>query len=173
MEKVREILTPYLEKNDMYIWNMEMKKEGKDLVLRVYADRNEGYISTDDCEVLSNFLSDELDRLDPIEGEYMLEISSPGMDRELVTPEHFERYMGEMVDVSLKDFLKEGYLKGQNMVEGKLLSASDGEVSVSVLVDKKSANRKPGAKIGKNSLEEITFSFKRDDIKCVRLAVIF
>ena len=56
-------------------------------------------MDTDDCEKVSRFLSEKLDELDPIEQNYYLEVSSPGMDRELLTPKHFEKFTGKLVEV--------------------------------------------------------------------------
>ena len=59
------------------------------------------YISTEDCEKVSRFLSEKLDEADPIEQNYYLEVSSPGMDRPLIRPEHYARYVGEEVEIRL------------------------------------------------------------------------
>ena len=101
-EQVREMLADYLPENGYELWNAEYVKEGKDCYLRVYIDKvsNSG-IGTDDCEKVSKFLSEALDKSDPIETGYYLVVSSPGMDRPLLTPEHFKRYRGTPVDVSL------------------------------------------------------------------------
>ena len=127
VEKVTEILTPVLE--DLVIWDIEMAKEGKNLYLRVYIDRepsdepeaetgeehaNEGEehategeaptpqgIGIEDCERISRHLSAVLDELDPITDPYMLEVSSPGLTRALKTPAHFARFIGHDVDVTL------------------------------------------------------------------------
>ena len=58
-------------------------------------------MGTEDCEKVSRYLSEQLDREDPVEQNYYLEVSSPGMDRALVNPEHYRRFCGEDV---LKDF---------------------------------------------------------------------
>ena len=85
---VEEIAAPFLEENGLELYHTEFLKEGRDWFLRVYIDKKEGqeeeYVSTDDCEKVSRFLSDELDRIDPIEQNYYLEVSSPGLDRELL-----------------------------------------------------------------------------------------
>lgn len=106
VEKVIEILTPALE--DLIIWDVEMVKEGKNLYLRVYIDREPSEapdvrsgIGIEDCERISRHLSGVLDELDPITEPYMLEVSSPGVTRTLKTPEHFDRYLGHDIDVSL------------------------------------------------------------------------
>jgi ribosome maturation factor RimP len=69
-------------------------------VLRVYID-NEVGIVIDDCSRVSHQLSGVLDVEDPIPGNYQLEISSPGMDRPLFTPAHFQRFRGSLVRLQL------------------------------------------------------------------------
>lgn len=99
---VEEILSDFLSENGFELYNTEFQKEGKDWFLRVFIDRTDGeYISTDDCELVSRYLSERLDEDDPIEQNYYLEVSSPGMDRPLITLAHYERYVGELVDVKL------------------------------------------------------------------------
>ena len=110
-EIVEEITADFLAEKGLELYNSEFVKEGKDWVLRVYIDRlpkedadgnvEEEYVSTDDCEGVSRFLSSELDRLDPIEQNYYLEVSSPGLDRALIKEKDFIRFSGRMVDISL------------------------------------------------------------------------
>jgi ribosome maturation factor RimP len=109
-ETVEEILSVYLFENGYELYNTEYVKEGKDWFLSVFIDKtpNDGSddrktsgISTDDCEKVSKYLSAELDRLDPIEHNYYLEVSSPGMDRELKKDSDFARFTGENVILKL------------------------------------------------------------------------
>jgi len=72
----------------------------KDWYLRVFIDK-EGGIELDDCQELSGRLGDILDEKDVIKGAYMLEVSSPGLDRELKKEKDFRREQGKKVDVSL------------------------------------------------------------------------
>ena len=95
------MLADYLPENGYELWNVEYVKEGSDFYLRVYIDTLGGGIGTDDCERVSKYLSEALDKADPIESGYYLVVSSPGMDRPLLTDEHFKRYRGVPVDVSL------------------------------------------------------------------------
>lgn len=74
--------------------------DGHQRVLRIYIDRPEG-ITLDDCSKVSYQLSGVLDVEDPIPGRYQLEVSSPGMDRPLFDPEHFERFKGGMARLQL------------------------------------------------------------------------
>ncbi|NLY88059.1 MAG: ribosome maturation factor RimP [Firmicutes bacterium] len=75
-------------------------REGSRRVLRVFIDRPE-VITIKDCEAFSGHLSAVLDEKDPISGAYLLEVSSPGIDRPLTKPEHFRRFAGEPVELRL------------------------------------------------------------------------
>ena len=119
---VSEMSADFLAEHNLELYNVEFQKEGKDWFLRIYIDKSEGtegYISTDDCELVSRFLSEKLDEADPIEQNYYLEVSSPGMDRALITEEHYRRYAGQLVDVKLYSGIGgkktyQGILKGLN-----------------------------------------------------------
>ncbi|MDR1795941.1 MAG: ribosome maturation factor RimP [Clostridiales Family XIII bacterium] len=89
-----------LEAEGYELWNVEFAKEGKDKQLRVFVDKAGG-ITVDDCEAVSRFLSDRLDESGLISEAYSLVVSSPGMDRVLLKDEHFARYAGQPVEVSL------------------------------------------------------------------------
>ena len=117
-DTVREMLSGYLPELGLALYDCAFQKEGQDYYLRVFIDRTDGgYVGTDDCETVSRYLSDRLDETDPIEQNYYLEVSSPGLDRELKTPEHFNRYIGSSVDVKLYKALE-----GRKEYTGILLS---------------------------------------------------
>lgn len=126
-ETAEELLGDFLESEGYELYNLEFIKEGKDWFLRVYIDKpeGEGYVGTQDCEKVSRFLSEKLDEADPIEQNYFLEVSSPGMDRQLIKPEHYMRYRGREVEIKLyraKD--------GSKNIQGKLKDFSDNEITV-------------------------------------------
>lgn len=103
---VEQAIDKFLATNGFELYDVEFVKEGRDYFLRVQIDKlpnesGEQYISTDDCELVSRYLSDILDAEDPIEQNYYLEVSSPGMDRELKKDKDFEKYAGQSVDVKL------------------------------------------------------------------------
>ena len=102
-ELVKELTGDFLLENGLELYHCEFVKEGRDWFLRVYIDKHDpdSYVSTDDCEMVSRFLSDRLDEEDPIAQNYYLEVSSPGMDRILYEPEHFEKFKGKQVEVKL------------------------------------------------------------------------
>ena len=83
------------------LWGIEFIRAGKHSTLRVYIDHANG-ISVDDCAEASHQVSALLDVEDPITTEYYLEVSSPGMDRPLLKPEHFARYIGQVATVTLR-----------------------------------------------------------------------
>lgn len=100
-QKVWDLADPIVQDAGCYLYDVEYGKEGGLWILRVCADKEEGGISLDECEVISRALSEVLDREDPIDRNYYLEVSSPGVERKLKTAAHFDRYRGEMIDVGL------------------------------------------------------------------------
>lgn len=128
-EIAAEMMADFLATEGYELYNIEFVKEGKDWFLRVYVDMasGEGYIGTEDCEKVSRFLSEKLDEEDPIEQNYYLEVSSPGMDRPLLTKAHYERYVGSEIEIRLykgKDGTKniQGVL---DSIEGETVTVTD------------------------------------------------
>ena len=100
VEKVLEIISPIAQEQNLDIWDVKYLKEGASYFLRIFIDKPEG-ITIDDCETFSRAIDEPLDEADPIKEAYFLEVSSPGLQRELVKPEHFEAFIGEEVIVKL------------------------------------------------------------------------
>lgn len=139
---VAELSGDFLAENGYELYNTEFVKEGRDWFLRVYIDKLEAgtYISTEDCEKVSRFLSEKLDEADPIEQNYYLEVSSPGMDRPLIKPEHYERYVGEEVEIRLYkaiDGVKnlQGVLERFDKENGEVAVTMDGKTYELTLAD--------------------------------------
>ncbi len=99
-ERVRAIIEPYAEELGYALWDVEYVREGADYILRVTIDSDAG-ITIDDCERMTRAIDPVLDEHDPIEDAYLLEVSSPGIERELTRPEHFAACAGERVEVRL------------------------------------------------------------------------
>ena len=152
-EIVEEMLQDFLAENNYELYNTEFVKEGRDWFLRVYVDlldAEEGvYISIEDCEKVSRYLSEKLDEEDPIAQNYYLEVSSPGMDRPLVKEEHYHRYTGYLVDVKLYKGID-----GTKNITGELMGLADGIVTI----------------IDEN---EKTWELPLDAISKTKLAVVF
>lgn len=100
-EIVRKLAQPIAEEFGVLLWDVRFVKEGADWYLRVFIDRDDQPVSIDDCVSVSRKLSDVLDEKDPISQSYCLEVSSPGIERELTRPEHFEMFAGAAVVVRL------------------------------------------------------------------------
>lgn len=126
VSRVTEIITPYAEELGLDIWDVRFAKEGTDWYLRIFIDK-EGGISIDDCVDLTHAVTKPLDEADPISQSYTLEVSSPGVERELTADKHFEKYIGADVMVRL--------IRPVNNVRdyaGKLVSYNDGEITLSL-----------------------------------------
>lgn len=141
-ELVAEELEGFLAKNGYELYNVEFLKEGKDWFLRVYIDRLEDSadgIGTDDCEKVSKYLSARLDELDPIEQNYYLEVSSPGMDRALLKEKDYDRFAGRLVDVLLYqaiDGKKKFFGKLEGLKDGNLIIIDEKEKRIEIPFDK-------------------------------------
>lgn len=96
--KAEELILPIVEANHFELVDVEYVKEAGTWYLRIYIDK-EGGININDCELVSRAFSDILDREDPIEDAYILEVSSPGLGRPLKKDKDFQRNLGEVLEV--------------------------------------------------------------------------
>lgn len=126
---VAELAAPIAASNGCEIYDIEFQKEGSDYYLRVFIDMIDAQrsVSLDECEAVSRALSDALDKADPIEQAYMLEVSSPGLDRALKTPEHFAKFIGSKVDIGLYKSVN-----GAKVITGNLVSFEDKTITLDV-----------------------------------------
>ena len=97
-QKTEEILNPIMEELEFELVDVEYVKEGSMWYLRAYIDKPGG-ITVNDCEAVSRAFSDKLDENDFIEDSYIMEISSPGLDRPLKKEKDFARSMGKLVEI--------------------------------------------------------------------------
>jgi len=118
-DAVERIVEELLVGTDIELVSVEYVRE-KDWYLRVFIDKAGG-IEIDDCQELSGRLEKILDEKDIIKGSYILEVSSPGLDRELKKPKDFQRENGKTVDVSLF-----APIDGKKLISG-VLKNYDGE----------------------------------------------
>ena len=124
-EAVRELAEPIAEEMGCWIWDVEYVKEGARRVLRITIDSEEG-ITIDDCEKMHRAIDPVLDEADPIEEAYYLEVSSPGVERELRTAEHLYACEGWNVEVKLY-----APLNGSKLYRGVLLEVGEnGEIRI-------------------------------------------
>ena len=112
-EAVEKIAEEILANTDYELVDVEYVKE-RDWFLRVYIDK-EGGIGLDDCQEVSGLLDEKLEELNIINDRYILEVSSPGLDRALKKEKDFTRDMGKLVDITLYKAID-----GEKMITGKL-----------------------------------------------------
>lgn len=112
-EAVEKIAEEILANTDYELVDVEYVKE-RDWFLRVYIDK-EGGIGLDDCQEVSGLLDEKLEELNIINDRYILEVSSPGLDRALKKEKDFKREMGKLVDITLYKAID-----GEKMLIGKL-----------------------------------------------------
>lgn len=98
--KTESLVMPLIEENNFELVDVEYVREGSNWFLRVYIDK-EGGITVDDCELVSRALSDLLDVHDFIPDAYILEVSSPGLGRQLKKDKDFKRSIGEVIEIKL------------------------------------------------------------------------
>jgi ribosome maturation factor RimP len=154
-DQVKELIQNFLNENNFELFDIQYVKEGNSWVVRIIIDKSEqseeseAFISTDDCEKVSRFASEELDKIETLDKQYLLEVSSPGLDRPLRFEADYVKYKGKMIEISLYK-----PIDGQKIIIGELESLEN-EV-ITVLDEKKNKIEVPIAKAA-----------------IVRLAVIF
>ena len=104
-EEVTEILRSLVIKMGYDFWGLNFSQNSNSLKLTLYIDKEQG-INIDDCEKVSNQTTHMLDTKKILDVNYILEVSSPGLDRVLITKEHFKKYMNENIKVKLKWLVK-------------------------------------------------------------------
>ncbi|NLX93839.1 MAG: ribosome maturation factor RimP [Clostridiales bacterium] len=97
---VRSIAQPIAESLGLSLWDIRFVKEGAGWYLRFFIDKDGG-VSLDDCVDFSHAIDKPLDEADPIEQNYFLEVSSPGLERDLVKDFHFAAVIGQRIKLRL------------------------------------------------------------------------
>jgi ribosome maturation factor RimP len=152
------LLAPVVEENGAELYDMELVKEGGSRILRLFIDK-EGGVDLSDCERVSRAVSDVLDEHDPIAEAYRLQVGSPGIERRLVKPAHFQRFIGSKVLIKLfsphspKDPSQaESVTTGRKKFTGILTAYNDGDIT---LTDE----------------EKILWQFEKKQVSACRLVV--
>ena len=145
-EKVKEILVPYLEENSFKLYDISYVREAGMQILRVLVSKKDG-INIDELAEINNYLSDELDKIDTSDDEYMLEVSSPGAEMPLRNKEEIADNVSKYVNVNT----------GDKVYEGQLLSFENDVLVVRVNLKGRFKN----------------FEIPYENIKKIRLAVKF
>lgn len=147
IKKVEEYVMPIIDKNNYELVETEFVKEGANYYLRLYIDK-EGGFSINDCETVSRYLEQKLEEDDFIDKAYILEVSSPGIDRVLKKYSEYIKYKGRIVDIKLYkpiDKVKEFQGELIGLIEDKIVINQDNK----------------------------EISFDKKDVAICRLAVIF
>jgi len=139
--QIEELIEPAVVALGCRVWGINYLSQGKHSVLRVYIEKQaqeiatqekvetetQAGISIDDCERVSRQVSELLDVEEAINGEYTLEVSSPGLDRQLFHPEQYTRVLGEMLDVRLSF-----PFDGRKKFVGQLVGVEDNEAVIQI-----------------------------------------
>lgn len=147
LEKVKQLVLPYLEAHNLILYDVKMVKEYGFNVLQVSVDK-EGGIDSDSLALVNEYLSEKLDAIDSDMPEYMLEVCSPGAEKPLRNMEEVKQSIGQYVNIKTKE---------DGVFEGYLEDLSDDVLVVKINV--------------KGRIKNI--NIKYEDIKKIRLAVKF
>lgn len=121
---VESLIKPSIEEMNYELYYVEYVKENGEFYLRIYIDSPSG-ISLQDCEKVSRNISDLLDEADPIKDAYYLEVSSPGINRNLYTPKHYQDNISKKVMVKTIS-----PIMTKKTHEGILKSFNDNEITI-------------------------------------------
>lgn len=127
-EIVEEIAQPIIDELNLELVDLEYVKEGKDWFLRVFIDSETG-VDIEDCGMVSERLSEELDKQDPIPHLYFLDVSSPGAERPLKKEQDFHKAIGKQVAIKTYEPIEDSKL-----FEGKLLSYTGETVTLAIMI---------------------------------------
>jgi len=124
VDRVKEIAAPICDSKNIELVDVEFIKEGPHRFLRIIIDK-EGGISLDDCQLISSEVNVILDKIDPIEENYFLEVTSPGVERELKREEDFKKFAGKDIQINLFQ-----PIDGQKIIKGILVGLNEGEIKI-------------------------------------------
>ncbi|MTD30241.1 ribosome maturation factor RimP [Planomicrobium sp. YIM 101495] len=151
-EQVEQMVLPIMEELNLELVDIEFVKEGRNWFLRVYVDNPEAPIDIDSCAVVSEKLSEVLDKNDPIEQNYFLEVSSPGAERPLKKEKDFEKALGSFIYIKTYEPIED-----EKEFEGYLNAYDDEQVTIEIKIK---TRRK-------------TIAIERSKIAVIRLAIDF
>lgn len=152
LDQITNMIEPILETHKVYLDDIEYIKEANEWYLRIYVEMLEGTLDMDTCVAVSEDISAMMDEKDPISGEYYLEVSSPGAEKQLKTFEQVQNAIGQYVYAQLIN-----PTNGMDEVEGYLVSIDEQTLHFEYLV--------------KNIKKKMSVAY--DNIKFIRLAVKF
>ncbi|MBW3594501.1 MAG: ribosome maturation factor RimP [Actinobacteria bacterium] len=119
LDEVRDLAEAVVRRRDLELWDVEFAGQAGNSVVRVFVHADDG-VDLDTVAAVSEEISRGLDLKDPIPGRYTLEVSTPGLERNLRTPDHFERSVGDKVVVKTTEVLT----GNSHRIEGTVVEAS-------------------------------------------------
>ena len=149
---VKEAVLPLIESKDCYLDDIVFEKENNEWYLRIFVEKNDGSLDMDTCVEVTDLISAKLDEIDPINQEYYLEISSPGLERPLKTYEAVLKSVGEYVYMEFKN-----PQNGMSELYGTILNIENGVLNMDYMV--------------KNIHKKCNVEY--ENIKFIRMAVKF
>lgn len=155
-KRAEALIEPIVQKNEFELVDVEYVREGSNWFLRAFIDKPGG-ITVDDCEIVSREFSELLDKEDFIEDSYIMEVSSPGLGRQLKKEKDLKRSIGEEVEIKLYKGIKQMRKNKEVSIKewNGILSAYDEDTITIELED------------------ETAFTLNRSDIAMIRLAIQF
>ena len=123
--EITDIIKPTIVSMGYELWGLSVGQQNNSLKFTLYIDSKNG-INIDDCVKVSNQVSHILDIDDKFNAEYILEVSSPGFDRVLITQDHFEKYINEKVKMKLK-----WLVQNRKNIKGLITSVTSEHVVIS------------------------------------------
>src|SRR5690625_3220733 len=124
VQKIEQFIEPILKERKVTLHDIEFVKEGNQTFLRIYIDKEEG-IDLTECGIVSELISDVLDKEDPIKGTYFLEVSSPGAERPLKTIQDYKNNLNKNIYVSLYV-----HIDGEKEYEGILTEVAEDIITI-------------------------------------------
>jgi len=148
--RITAVAMPLLDSLGLELVEIEFRKEGQGMVLRLFIDKPGG-IMLDDCAAVSRELSELIDVEEIVSVEYNLEVSSPGLNRPLTKPADYERYAGKLVKVRTYEMVADDAGNRRKTFLGQLEGLQDGTVHIRLKEGQFAAI--PFEKIAKANLE--------------------
>ncbi len=131
LDEVRGLAEAVVRRRELKLWDVELAGQAGNSVVRVFV-HGDGGVDLDTVAAISEEISRGLDLRDPIPGRYTLEVSTPGLERNLRTPDHFARSVGDRVVVKTREIL----VGNSHRIEGTVIDAGPDEVVVDTDRDK-------------------------------------
>ncbi|MEE0830633.1 MAG: ribosome maturation factor RimP [Longicatena sp.] len=151
LKQIKEMCTTLLQAEEIQLYDVSWQQEGRNRILQIAIMREDGSMDIDTCAMMSEIISQKLDELDLVSGEYFLEVCSPGAERELKDDVQIKAALNEYVYVKLRN-----PQAGYDALKGYLIAVEEDAITISYM-DKAV---KKQAKVQKDNIALIRLSVK-------------